>query len=385
MVDHDPEDKPSLFQRLGGAPVIRGALSGLYQRVLADDKLKPFFVGMSLPTLRVHQFRFLNAFFTDVAFTGDGTDDGDVGRLILEKHRRLFEERALNERSFDRFVGHFVDALKSQQVADELIEEAMGNIRPLRAVFEKGAKVYSKAKKDICLPGFDARSKASTTASITKGSRSTASSKGSGGSPPAFVPKTAREQRLAIFLGEMEEEEEPRLAKPPPRKIEIKRAVSVRDVKTKNRGPTSSPASARSVADQLGGAQVVQDISEDVYERLRADEVLSKMMQGLDATTFKSRLSRFLIFVLSKREAEAFTEGEIDDLQEMLFWEQLGTLHFDNFLSYMLEAISETCSSDRIVKEASMSLTPKLVRSVSLRGGFAKCDLDSSFHTVAKC
>jgi truncated hemoglobin YjbI len=347
---------------------------------MADDKLKPFFGGMSLPALRVHQFRFLNAFFTDAAFTGSGPGDADVARLLLEKHRHLFEDKGLNEKAFDRFVGHFVEALKSQPLADELIEEATGNIRPLRSVFEKGAKMYGNAKKDIALPGLDARSKTSTKG----GSNSSGSSKASRGSPRAFVPKTARERRLAIFLGE-EVEEEPRPVKPPPRKIQINRSASVRDVKSPNRAATTSPTSVRTVVDQLGGAEAVQDISDDVYERLRADELLSKMMRELDSKTFKFRLNRFLIFVLSNREAEAFPEGEIDDLQEMLFWEQLGSLHFDNFLSYVLEAISETCSSDRIVKEASMSLTPKLVRSVSLRSGFSANDLDgnSSIHTVS--
>jgi truncated hemoglobin YjbI len=235
MTDHQaPQEKQQqLFHRLGGAPVVRAAVSALYQRVLADGSLGPLFAGASLPALRAHHLRFLTALLSDGAALDDGGEA--LASLVLEKHRRLFEDKGLSEKSFDQFTGHLVGALKSQQIADELVDEAMGRILPLRAVFERGAKDQVKARKKAAAPprgGSDDKSRAS----LSKGPGSVASSRSANGSRRAIdAPKTAREKRLAAFLGEDDEGEEHVTPPLPPRKIEIASSTSIASAKDKKR------------------------------------------------------------------------------------------------------------------------------------------------------
>lgn len=66
-------------------------------------------------------------------------DDLDVGKYIAEKHERLFAI-GVNETHFDSVAGHFVATLQGLQVSQNLIDQAVGVIGPLRPVFEAGAK-----------------------------------------------------------------------------------------------------------------------------------------------------------------------------------------------------------------------------------------------------
>lgn len=222
-------DEPSLLQRLGGASGLRATISGTYQRVLADDKLKPFFEGMSMPALRAHQHRFFTAAFS-------GSADLDAASLILDRHRHLFEKGGLDEKHFDRFLGHIVDAMVSQELPQDAINEAVTVMKPLRAAFEKGARKYGKAGKERRMPAHDRASRSSIASSVcSKSTKSTAKlsdsrsrgvgsvcSRGSKSTLLQLNGMTARERRLAAFLGEDDGEIE-RAA--PPIKIQFKRST----------------------------------------------------------------------------------------------------------------------------------------------------------------
>lgn len=71
-------------------------------------------------------------------------EDFDVREFLLQKHSRLFNNMGLNETHFDRVAVHFVAALKHLNVDQNLIDEAVAIIGPLRSVFEEGAKEASK-------------------------------------------------------------------------------------------------------------------------------------------------------------------------------------------------------------------------------------------------
>jgi hemoglobin len=224
------DDETPLLQRLGGASGLRATISGTYQRVLADDKLKPFFEGMSMPALRAHQHRFFTAAFS-------GSADLDAASLILERHRNLFEKGGLDEKHFDRFLGHIVDAMVSQELPQDAINEAVTVMKPLRAAFEKGARKYGKAGREKRMPSHDRGSRSSMAGSVcSKSTKSTARfsdarSRGTGsvcsrGSKSTLLQldaMTARERRLAAFLGEDDGEVE--CAAPPPIKIQFKRST----------------------------------------------------------------------------------------------------------------------------------------------------------------
>jgi len=73
-------------------------------------------------------------------------EDFDVANLIDAKHARLFDQ-GLDEADFDRVAGHLVATLKDMQVPQNLIDEVVGVVGPLRGVFEQGAVKAAQRKK----------------------------------------------------------------------------------------------------------------------------------------------------------------------------------------------------------------------------------------------
>lgn len=129
------ENPPTLFERLGGTEAVRAVVDDFYDRVLADAALAPFFEGKKVASLRYHQLRFLKVAFTHVP------DDLDVPKMMIDKHRRLFES-GLNETHFDKVAGHLVAALTDAGVSSELIAEAAAIVVPLRRAFEAGSILH---------------------------------------------------------------------------------------------------------------------------------------------------------------------------------------------------------------------------------------------------
>mmetsp|Transcript_13624 Transcript_13624/g.18707 ORF Transcript_13624/g.18707 Transcript_13624/m.18707 type:complete len:432 (-) Transcript_13624:147-1442(-) len=128
----DEKDK-YLLERLGGDAALHAAVDEFYVRVIADKTLAPFFEGVPLDILKDHQRRFMRLAFTAVP------DDVDVEKMMYKTHYNLFE-KGLNETHFDTVATHFVETLQHLGVAQELIDEAVGVIAPLRGVFLKGGE-----------------------------------------------------------------------------------------------------------------------------------------------------------------------------------------------------------------------------------------------------
>ena len=129
----------TLKERLGGEDALRAAVDLFYERLTADERLKPFFAGVNMKLLKWHQYHFMSIAFTKIP------EDMDVPLLICTKHERLFQ-MGLNETHFDIVAGHFVETLKGLGVTQPLIDEAVGVIAPLRCVFVEGAKKAQKKK-----------------------------------------------------------------------------------------------------------------------------------------------------------------------------------------------------------------------------------------------
>lgn len=133
---------PSLHERLGGPPAVKAAVEEFYKRLLDDEKLAYFFQETNLAALKMHQLQFFK-----IAFTGI-PEDLNVPALLIEKHRRLFQEKGLNATHFDMVAGHFVATLEHLGISQELIDEAVGIVVPLRAAFEKGSEKYGSTEEE---------------------------------------------------------------------------------------------------------------------------------------------------------------------------------------------------------------------------------------------
>lgn len=129
-------ENPTLLSRLGGEAAVRGVVDEFYDRLLADESILFFFEGVEMPLMKIHQLEF----FT-IAFTGF-PEGIDIGEIMIEAHRSLFRLQALNEEHFDIIAGHLVSTLENNSVPQELINEAVGVVAPLRMAFELGAQIY---------------------------------------------------------------------------------------------------------------------------------------------------------------------------------------------------------------------------------------------------
>ena len=110
----------SIFEQIGGKPAVSAAVDGLYERLLADSLLAPYFTGTDLERLKRHMRAFMA-----VALGGA---DLYAGRDMRSAHAGL----DVTHDAFDRVVGHLVDTLVALGVPGELIQAIGDKLAPLR-------------------------------------------------------------------------------------------------------------------------------------------------------------------------------------------------------------------------------------------------------------
>lgn len=99
--------QPSLYERLGGEPAVETMVKALYDRVLADTDLRPFFANTPMDKQRAMQHEFLCAALGGpMAYTGKPLSHAHQGRGITTWH-------------FARFAQHLLDALREMGVSEE--------------------------------------------------------------------------------------------------------------------------------------------------------------------------------------------------------------------------------------------------------------------------
>jgi hemoglobin len=110
----------SLFEAIGGPAVIPALVEDLYQRVLADPVVAPFFDDVSVADVMAHQASFLS----DVLDPAIGYS----GRTMADAHGHL----AIEDRHFDHVVQHLTEALRALAVPEPLVSEAVVRLSRLR-------------------------------------------------------------------------------------------------------------------------------------------------------------------------------------------------------------------------------------------------------------
>jgi hemoglobin len=109
----------TLYKRIGGEPAIHAAVDRFYERVLADPSLNGFFVGVSLPRLKAHQFAFLSQAL--------GGPKQYSGASMSEAHARL----AIEQLHFDSVAAHLVETLRELGVPQDIIGEVTAAVGSL--------------------------------------------------------------------------------------------------------------------------------------------------------------------------------------------------------------------------------------------------------------
>jgi len=101
------EEKPTLYDRLGGDEAIGEMIYDFYRRVFADPELSPFFTGIEQERLNTMQREFFSAAF-----------DGPIrytGRPIHEAHAGL----GIELRHLSLFVDHLMETLADRKISEQ--------------------------------------------------------------------------------------------------------------------------------------------------------------------------------------------------------------------------------------------------------------------------
>ena len=88
----------SLYEEMGGKPIIEQMIDYFYAQVLLDPELKPYFKDIDMKRLRSHQVQFISAIAGGPAYKG---------RPIKEAHAGM----KITSAAFDRVANHLVGAI----------------------------------------------------------------------------------------------------------------------------------------------------------------------------------------------------------------------------------------------------------------------------------
>lgn len=111
----------TLYERLGGADAIAAVVEGMYAKIFTDPDLIDFF----RKTDKEHQKNMQRKFLT-LATGGPSEYDG---KSMKDAHRG----RGIREAEFNLVAGHVVSTLKELGVSEDLVNEVVAILLPLKA------------------------------------------------------------------------------------------------------------------------------------------------------------------------------------------------------------------------------------------------------------
>ncbi len=106
----------SLYDQIGGAPVVEAAVDLFYRKVLTDDSISHFFDDTDMDEQRAKQ----KAFLTMVL----GGPHEYTGKDLRTAHAPLVE-KGLDDTHFDAVAGHLQATLEELGVPADLVDEVM--------------------------------------------------------------------------------------------------------------------------------------------------------------------------------------------------------------------------------------------------------------------
>lgn len=112
----------SIIGNFGGKAGVSDAVAMLYERLLDDAEVAPYFDDVDLPALRNHMVDFLVA-----ALSGSSAEYS--GRPLDEAHRGL----AVTDEAFDHVVGHLIAVLNQSGVDAGSVVTLIDRVAPLRS------------------------------------------------------------------------------------------------------------------------------------------------------------------------------------------------------------------------------------------------------------
>ncbi|GAA0546626.1 group I truncated hemoglobin [Actinomadura livida] len=109
----------SIYESIGGEEALTAVVDDLYERILADDLLNTYFVGLNVNKVKGRQVEFFGqALGGPMAYQGRAMKDVHLGLGIEQEH-------------FDRVADHLVASLIDAGVPKETIGEIAAIVLPL--------------------------------------------------------------------------------------------------------------------------------------------------------------------------------------------------------------------------------------------------------------
>jgi hemoglobin len=109
----------TMYEQIGGAEALEEVVELFYEKVLADETLAEFFVGVNLSRLKGRQVEFFSAALGGPErYTGPSMKQVHQGRGILLDH-------------FSAVAGHLAVALVESGVSGEAVDQIIGAVAPL--------------------------------------------------------------------------------------------------------------------------------------------------------------------------------------------------------------------------------------------------------------
>ncbi|AXG06215.1 group 1 truncated hemoglobin [Haloplanus rubicundus] len=110
----------TIYRDIGGRDAVESVVDDFYERVLADERLEPYFDGMDMDELRSHQVQFISA----VA----GGPVEYSGANMREAHAHL----GIEEDHFDLVGRYLQEALEANGVDEANVEDIMAEVVALK-------------------------------------------------------------------------------------------------------------------------------------------------------------------------------------------------------------------------------------------------------------
>lgn len=108
--------KKSLFERIGGEPAVKATVVKMYDKILTDELLAPFFENIDVNRLRLSQSAFVTYAF--------GGPNHYTGQNLRKAHEKAVGQ-GLSGNHFDRVAAHLKTAMQELNVPNDMIEEAL--------------------------------------------------------------------------------------------------------------------------------------------------------------------------------------------------------------------------------------------------------------------
>lgn len=113
----------NLYERLGGKPAIHAVVAKMYDKILDDELLAPFFENIDVEQLRISQIAFVTyAFGGAQHFTGKG----------LNTAHRKSVDNGLGDTHFNRVAEYLAASMRELGVTEPLINEALAIVETTR-------------------------------------------------------------------------------------------------------------------------------------------------------------------------------------------------------------------------------------------------------------